>query len=724
MSNSTNLGIIFPNCQASGPRPSKKKNNGGEVETVSLEMSYPFMVNLRISKEINETCSMIDLLNTQLTKTRLKQSERIEQTLLCQCLDVCKRYETKDSNKHTLKTQTFSLALFTNEFVNKNVDPNEPLSYFDWDKVASLEIVRCQPDVSIPKKQENYDDLNKRQQHRRRTLIKQQSKKSLSFLTQYQLVPKAIISTSSCGQEVQISFESKGDKSPGSTCDSLRSLVGVMDRFCVSEAAYHEITQLYPNLPRTHSVINTRREMTASLAISRVPGEVNGAMVSFRQELDKSLKEKILENPNLKEVMVQLSSDGTHVSRISNYVIFAFRLVDATYTDNHSADNVITLAILNCREDYFKLKTSLQPLCEEINSVIEAGRVHIDDKEIAVNIVFCADMKMILTVMGLGGVSCNHSCPWCLVHRDDRHNMTHPLDYFNSDNMMRNWQRVTEHAAKREYGVHHTPLLKIEMEDFILDELHLLLRITDVLEKNLINDAMTRDKERAAVKENPKHMGELVKAIKSCGVPFSYWEEKETKKLKWTSLNGLEKRKLLSKLPQALKGKLQSNTEEKVLSLWKLLDDIYSTITASEPMRAEEVFKLSQTWVETFLSLGPHLSGYTEKNVTPYVHCMVYHVPFMLRKFGTLRKFSCQAFEKHNDVVKKIHQRKSNKWDPTVEALQICKRMEESSKSKRDKRQYTKRRPKYWNEEIREVRSAKRAKLDEINSQAVQPADP
>jgi hypothetical protein len=56
-------------------------------------------------------------------------------------------------------------------------------------------------------------------------------------------------------------------------------------------------------------------------------------------------------------------------------------------------------------------------------------------------------------------------------------------------------------------------------------------------------------------------------------------------------------------------------------------------------------------------------------SVTPYMHCLVYHVPFFTKKYG-----------------KKIHHSKTNKWDATVDALQVRKRIEHltSENCKRD----------------------------------------
>jgi hypothetical protein len=61
---------------------------------------------------------------------------------------------------------------------------------------------------------------------------------------------------------------------------------------------------------------------------------------------------------------------------------------------------------------------------------------------------------------------------------------------------------------------------------------------------------------------------------------------------------------------------------------------------------------------------------------TPYKHCLVYHVPFFTKKYGKHLRFSGQGVEKINDDIQKIHHSKTNKWDATVDALQVRKRIE------------------------------------------------
>jgi hypothetical protein len=38
-------------------------------------------------------------------------------------------------------------------------------------------------------------------------------------------------------------------------------------------------------------------------------------------------------------------------------------------------------------------------------------------------------MKFLQLVLGLGGLLCNYSSPWCRVHKNQRDDMTKPLDF-------------------------------------------------------------------------------------------------------------------------------------------------------------------------------------------------------------------------------------------------------------------------------------------------------
>ena len=65
------------------------------------------------------------------------------------------------------------------------------------------------------------------------------------------------------------------------------------------------------------------------------------------------------------------------------------------------------------------------------------------------------------------------------------------------------------------------PLITIDLDYWIPDELHLMLRITDVLTRNLINAAANDDYKRSRRNKDILHgqmVKKLLRAIKSCGV--------------------------------------------------------------------------------------------------------------------------------------------------------------------------------------------------------------
>ena len=90
-----------------------------------------------------------------------------------------------------------------------------------------------------------------------------------------------------------------------------------------------------------------------------------------------------------------------------------------------------------------------------------------------------------------------------------------------------------------------TPLVNIEPNSVVLDELHLMLRIGDVLIRNLILFAHSQDHySQERLGERTHHIQELEKAISSCGVSFHIWQKREptgkpiSGSYDWTALTG------------------------------------------------------------------------------------------------------------------------------------------------------------------------------------------
>ena len=95
-------------------------------------------------------------------------------------------------------------------------------------------------------------------------------------------------------------------------------------------------------------------------------------------------------------------------------------------------------------------------------------------------------------MLGLSAATANYACTWCKIHKDDRWKMEKHYHW-----LARSLQEIKETSKKSKdnYVCCKEPLLNIDLDHIIVDELHLLLRITDILTSNLITEATEWDVE-------------------------------------------------------------------------------------------------------------------------------------------------------------------------------------------------------------------------------------
>lgn len=148
-----------------------------------------------------------------------------------------------------------------------------------------------------------------------------------------------------------------------------------------------------------------------------------------------------------------------------------------------------TVAIVKGSESYSTLKESFSNVFSEINEAIKQGHITVNDYEYNLEFFLGGDYKFLLLMMGMKGAT-SIACLWCKIAKDLRWRMGSTLDHYNSSPLRRTLEEMTKMSQKKgtqdKYSCEHEPLLKIELGHVVLDELHLLLRITDVLINNLV----------------------------------------------------------------------------------------------------------------------------------------------------------------------------------------------------------------------------------------------
>lgn len=128
------------------------------------------------------------------------------------------------------------------------------------------------------------------------------------------------------------------------------------------------------------------------------------------------------------------------------------------------------------------------------------------------------------------------------------------------------------------------------MTNVISDELHLLLRITDRLLQNVIDEAMEFDAVDDFTKPRgqPKglHLLTLIKSINDLGISFSIWNKRnadgsESNIIEFTSLLGTQKKKLLKAFPTTFHEFLRQETVNTLKKIWNEFSLLYDKLSDS-----------------------------------------------------------------------------------------------------------------------------------------------
>ncbi|RIB29836.1 hypothetical protein C2G38_2292369 [Gigaspora rosea] len=189
----------------------------------------------------------------------------------------------------------------------------------------------------------------------------------------------------------------------------------------------------------------------------------------------------------------------------------------------------------------------------------------------------------------------------------------------------------------------------IPMTNYVVDQLHLMLRITDRLWELALDEC-----------KNNRHfvdkMRELIcDEMNNIGVKFEFWEDHETKAWKSKSLMGPDKLKVIENFN--LNIMLPPVRATKVQKLWLGFCELYKMLGQDE-LTGSLFRNKAQEWIDLFLTHSYVISSanaivkglYTPSDITPYMHVLIYHVPEFIDlhlRWG-LGAFSCQPVEKKN----------------------------------------------------------------------------
>ena len=279
------------------------------------------------------------------------------------------------------------------------------------------------------------------------------------------------------------------------------------------------------------------------------------------------------------------------------------------------------------------------------------------------------DWKFLATVTGIDSALSTYACIWCKCKKDERGDIQQKwslTDPTNGARTIEENKRIGEQSRKQ-YNVSNPPLFPtIPLKNVVIDNLHLFLRVSDVLIDLLIIELRRQDAIEKVKKFSSsdltryKHIQSYQIFVSSLGIPgFEFYVGRSSKELKCRSLTGPEKLKVVRRINiQALLPNFDASQCQAIQHLWNELLALNNVISkpASELSSASiaEFEQRATQWGEDFVSV------YQRRNITPYIHAFMNHVGEFMRIHGSIQPFNQQALEKKNEVVTKMYFRSSN----------------------------------------------------------------
>ena len=140
------------------------------------------------------------------------------------------------------------------------------------------------------------------------------------------------------------------------------------------------------------------------------------------------------------------------------------------------------------------------------------------------------------------------------------------------------------------------------------------------------------------------------------GILFSIWKKKKCRWVRkpservYLSSCFSKEETILNGLPSKLGEVLCPDTCETVKQIWTDIECLYNISDFNlSKTAANAIFVQPKAWVELFCSL----KGITRSRVTPYMHTLVYDIPFFVKMHGCFKQFTGQGVEKNNDEAKR-----------------------------------------------------------------------
>ena len=151
---------------------------------------------------------------------------------------------------------------------------------------------------------------------------------------------------------------SKYGSLPEQEKEKIEQILFLLDKFCVGDAFYRELTMAFEGLPRSHLMKQCRDDLNKMCHIEPLQGKYIGTKVNSVEELfQEHIQDYLHQNPSFgtdDKIKIKINGDGARMTRNSNFILLSFSILQ-TEESVMSAKGNGTIAIVNASEGYLAL---------------------------------------------------------------------------------------------------------------------------------------------------------------------------------------------------------------------------------------------------------------------------------------------------------------------------------------------------------------------------------
>lgn len=435
------------------------------------------------------------------------------------------------------------------------------------------------------------------------------------------------------------------------------------DRFLISDQLYVNIRKsINPEIPSIYQIKKQRHQLNNQLGIQSIE---DGFYLNPVLEIEKKIINLVIDGTITEEVVkIKLSADGTNIARNVKYINFGFSIIN----EGKKAAGIngqYTLGIFKVdNEDYESTKNWMSAIW---NLLKNFNFLNFQERRYTIKYYFCADWKMAANVLGLYAASSNFPCLWCETHKDNL--------YLIDGSSKRSFKKQLEiiqkasNTKEKHFGYKTHPIISdIEHSRYLIDLLHLFLRISDVLFELFISELATLDNFSTSSTYSVMKHPILTKLIcylnENCGIKLNIFKnEKKSINSIMSNLPATNRIKVFEKLNIETLFVIELKNAPQINKIWQSFYQIYTSLKYTPSPGADVIKRSTETWLNDFLFI------YHRSDVTPYIHAFTNHLHEFIQKESNVNNFNLEGLEKLNDLTTQEYFKASNKRKSTVKQI-------------------------------------------------------